>query len=234
MKRQTRSVLGVAILVLLAGAVTFAGATLADDRQQIAGTPVEMPVQKDSANATSQTNVTVDTLELHNVTVTNAVVNHVHVTGTVTAGDEAVLETDDAETVESITVRRLRVANATLENVSFSNLTVRNESLGTVLLGNGTTEGEDPAVPRATLKNRTIDGLVIEHGNIGDADVGEMEFQSTAAVGTESNETTGVDAAMEIYSVSIDDATLGNASTVELSIRNETVSGETADGDGES
>lgn len=234
MKRQTLSVIGVAVLVLFAGAAALTGATVANGQQHVVDIPADASVQQDSENATNQVDVTVETLELQNVTVTDAVVNHVHVTGNVTAGDEPVLETeDDPKTVENITAHQLRVTNATLKNVSFSNLTIQNESLATALLGNQTPEGEDLNVSSATLENQTIDGLVIEHGNLGDADIEGIQFQSADAMDTESDELTQGDAAMEIYSLSVDNATIGDASSVGLSIGNQTIPNETnEEGDG--
>lgn len=234
MKRHSLSAIGVAVLVVLAGTAAFASATTADGQQQVTDTSADVFNRQDAEDATVQTNVTIETVELRNVTVTNVTVNHVHVTGDVTASGETVLETGNGtETVENITAQRLHVANATLENVSFSNLTVRNESLATALLGNRTTDGDGRNVASATLENQTIDGLVIEHGNLGDATIGQVQFRSTDAMATESDEPAQGDTAMEIYSVSVEDATLGDVSAVGFSSGNETAANATTkEGDG--
>lgn len=231
MKRRPLSATGVAVLVLLAGTMASTGATMANSQQQALDATPDALNQQYAENATTQVNVTLETVKLQNVTITDVTVDHVHITGNVTAGDRVVLETgNDAETVENITAQRLEVTNATLENVSFSNLTLRNESLATALLGTQPANGDELTVSNATLENRTIDGLVIEHGTLGDATIDDLQVQNADAMGTEAEGMRQGNAAMDIFSASVEDAAFGNISAVEFSAGNETTAPETTDG----
>lgn len=228
MKGYPLSAVGVAVLVLLAGSAVSTGATMADSQQRTLDATPDALDRQDGENATVRVNATLETVELRNVTITNVSLDHVHVTGNVTTGDETVLETGNGtETVENITAQRLRVANATLENVSLSELTVRNESLATALFGMQPT-GDQLTVSSATLEDRTIDGFVIEHGSLGDVTLGELQLQSGDAMETGSEEARRGAAAMEIFSASVGNATLEEASLVGATV-NETTTTETAD-----